>query len=207
MSCCRALLFAVLLSLAPVTAGATLIGDSIDGSIEFSGFAGITFFDPANGQVPPPPASSGIQPSAIVTDPVLTFPEFVYSDGACEFCVVNIHLDVDANSIILREFLIDPAKPASNLLGWDVWITNVDFGGVPVGDVTSSDFIGLTASFTTDSVHLSYAGGDDIDPLSMSDPRTERVVVLDFIVLPIPEPSTATLVVGGLLFLAGRARR
>jgi hypothetical protein len=191
--------------LTPFAAQATLIGDTIQGEINFLGFPGINFFDPANGQVPPPPDSSGIQPSAVVIDPDPTFPEFAYTDGTCGGCRVNIHADVDASTVEIREFLINNSNPAINILGWDVWLEDLDWidnpGEIVGVDITSSDFTGLTTSFTADSVHISYPGGQDIDPNSLTDPRTELVTLLTLQTVHIPEPASGMLVGFGLLGL------
>ena len=161
-------------------AQATLIGDTVQGEIVFNGFTG-NWFDPAD-HPGHQTGSSGIQPSAVVIDPDPAFTEFFYTDGTCQFCRVNISVDVDATTITIREFLINDSNPAGNLLGWDIWLTDLDWSGGPgliqSAVVTSTDFTGFSISFTADALHISYAGGQQIDLSSPTDPRNELTALI-----------------------------
>jgi hypothetical protein len=162
------------------TSSASILGDSIQGAIEFDGLPGVNFFDPANGQVPA--GSSGIQPNAVVIDPDPTFVEFLYTDGTCALCRTNIDVDVDATTILVSVSLID-TDPASNLAAWNIWIIDIDRtdggpGGIVDAQVTSSDFTGFSiVAFTADSIHLRYDGGQDLDA---GTPNLDALITLSF---------------------------
>lgn len=204
------ILFICVLCVAARPAQATLIGDTIQGEVDFIGQTG-NWFDPTD-HPGHQTGSSGIQPSAVVIDPDPTFTEFFYTDGTCDLCRVNISVDVDATTIAIREFLINDSNPAGNLLGWDIWLTDLDWSGSPGliqnAVVTSTDFTGFSISFTADSLHISYAGGQEIDLSSPTDPRNEITALITLNTAAVPEPASFALLGSGLAsFVLIRKRR
>jgi len=181
-------------------AGATLVGDTIGGALEFDGLSG-NWFDPSTW--PAPPGSSGSQPSAIVNDPDPSFVELMFSDGTCALCLTNLDVDVDASAIHLRWYLIDPASPTSGgLRGFDVWLDDLDWSdgqSLSGVDIAATSFTGFSASVGPDSIHLHYDGGQDL-----STGAPELFATLS--ILTIPEPSIPILLGLGLGGLALRAR-
>ncbi len=173
------------LLLVNASAYATIEGDTIAGTLNF-GANTTNFFDPANGGVPA--VNSGIQPAAVVTSADGAFVEFEYLNGFSGF-----HVDVDASTVSINQFLVGSPGRANN---WDIWINDIDWSGGPggiAGVSTISDTFtgGLGVAFTNNSLHFSFAGGQ------LNTGGATAVYQLT----PIPEPSA--VVVWSLLGVLG----
>jgi hypothetical protein len=193
-------IFALILLLClmyPLTSQATLVGDSIHGEINFAITGTDNFLDPVFGHVPSP--NSGIQPWASVTDLDGSYFEFEYTNGPAGR--VNLDIDVDATTITIREFLISALEPADPVHGWDLWLSDLEFGGpggvIPGVAILSTNFAGLSVSHTDHEIHVSYAGGQGI--ASLDDTLFANIIIT-------PEPGTALLLGLGLAALSRRGR-
>ena len=139
-----------------MSANAVLIGDEIYGELRFGGHGDTNFLDTANGFVPALSGSSGIQPLAIVTEDDVAngYAEFEYLDSANGF-----HIDVDANTISVHEFVVAPGP----LNFWELLISDLDWtdaAGRIVGyEVLTSNFgDSLTIETGSDFVGFSFDG-------------------------------------------------
>ena len=172
-------------------ASATLVGDSVFGTLNFGGYGATNFFDPANSFVPA--GSSGIQPWATVSEDDSSFFEFMFQDG---FSGINV--DVDAFSIYLNQY---PVAGGGSANSWVVTISDLDFsdGAVLANIIVNSTIPGLSTSFTADSVTLSYGGGTL--PCNGFDANIELQT------RAVPLPGAVWLLGSGLLGLAGVRKR
>lgn len=169
-------------------ASASLIGDTVEGSLTFSGGA-TNYFEAGNG---------GSGASAVVADP--GGPEFSFFGGT-----ITESLDVGAESLTFTQFGTDGG---GTLNSWDVWVTDLDWlnpGPGQIVDVIYGSNYGnsVVVQFTADSVHISYAGGDVIER------GQEYLVGVELVTSHgvIPEPATMTLMGLGLAGLALRRRK
>jgi len=131
----------------PVLANWT--GDSLTGVLNFGGWGGINFFDPANGYVPA--GSSGIQPNAVVSDTDGSFVEFMFLENIYS----GINVDVDATSISVTQF---PTTVDNGANSWDVYIGGFD-PDVTNLSLVSNTMMGLSWELLNggDTLHFSKA--------------------------------------------------
>jgi len=170
----------VLLAVLGSPAFASWTGDTVSGVLNFGGYGTTNFFDPVNGYVPA--GSSGIQPSAVVTDPDGAFVEFMYLNG-----FAGINVDIDATNWRVHQFPASPGYegPANS---WDIYISGLDPDVAAI--VGSSTIPGVTWALLDggDRLQISYPGGDMFGPTS----RPHGWVV-EFRTEPIPAPGAILL--------------
>ena len=169
--------------LAPLPASAQLLGDAIFGMLNFGGYGGTNFFDPANGYVP---GGSGPQPIATVVDPGI---EFRYLNGYS-----GINANMTDNMVTLTQFGAT-GNSLSTSNSWYISFTNQDSADDFLGaELVSSDVPGATWSVQGNTLILSQPGySTDATSVSM----TFRLIT-ETSPPAVPEPGTLALLGGGL---------
>lgn len=215
------LVFALLII--PLTqASATLLGDFIDGEMIFKNDPNLgNLFDPAPKAgcptcvVPAFPASSSLQPAAVVLDPDVIFPEFVFH----KLGEYNLEVDIDANSVDVSLINTSGSPASSSPEGWEIRLTDINWNdGVP-GILTSASIVdpslfpGLSVSVINSGTGLllDYPGSSAPHPntLSTYNNNNQLAATIVFTTQPaVPEPTTlATLGIGVVTLLLRRDRR
>jgi len=172
----------LLVSAAAVPVGASVEDDAIQGVLHFGDFGQVNFFDPANGSIPSPPNSSGIQPAAVVSedDAGNGYVEFTYNDG---YWIIDV--DVDAATVEITQRPFGSPQRANN---WDIYLTGLDWSGETSGIAEvyaiSDGFLdGLALELVDDSsLHFSFAGSSEYQ-----DAGWKATFAL------VPEPSTLVM--------------
>lgn len=211
------------LAAAPLsTASATLLGDFIDGEMILKDDPNLgNMFDPTpkpgcpTCTVPAFPSSSSIQPVAVVIDPDIIFPEFIFRKVS-EYDV-EVDIDIDSIDVSLINTSGSPAAVAPE--GWEIRLTDINWNdGVP-GILTSASIVdpnmfpGLTVSVINSGTGLllDYPGSANANPnaLSTYNDNSWLKATIVFTTQPtVPEPtSLATLAVGMVTLLTRRGRR
>ena len=123
------------------TASASLLGDLVHGEMLFKDFPGLgNMFDTApkagcpQCTVPSFPGSSGIQPLAVVLDPDIVFPEFVFRDTG----FLDVTADIDSSTIDVAVINTSGSLATEAPYGWEIRITGMDWINGPPGVLTSA---------------------------------------------------------------------
>ena len=221
-----------LLALASAQGHASLVGDTISGSIVFTDYPGLgNCFDPVD--IDPGCNSyfantSGIQPNAVVSTDDASYPdylnngypEFLYSDTGPSGLFLDVGVDVDASSIRLD--IVDRSSIAPDValtpLAWRIDLTGLDdsagdiIGAMITNQSTGSPF---TVAFTANSLEINFLGrrdgevAEDLDPVLLNEWRTSGHLYADISIQTsaVPVPPALWLFGSGLLGLVGIARR
>ncbi len=135
------------LALVPRQAHAQLLGSSILGTLNFGGYGGTNFYEPANGYVP---AGHGPQPTAIVIDPGV---EFQFADGYS-----HVDADLTDNTVTLTQYGSNGGT-LSGSNSWFISFQNLDSANAFTGAyLIASDVPGATFSLSGDTIILSQPG-------------------------------------------------
>lgn len=213
------------------TSSATLVGDLVHGEMLFKDYPSLgNMFDPAPKSscpectVPDFPASSGIQPFAMVLDPDVAYPEFVFQDVG--FLDVTADVDETTIDVLVTNTSGDDATEAP--LGWEIRITGMqwDTNGGPPGFLTSASvdddtlFPGLTASVIDagTGILIDFPGRATSTPGTGPAGVAQQVLdayndngflaaTISFTVQHVPEPGTGALLGAAALVFTGRRRR
>lgn len=221
-----------LLALASVQAHASLVGDTISGSITFTDYPTLgNCFDPVDtnpGCNSNFTNTSGIQPSAVVSvddanypDYVNNgYPEFLYSDTGASGLFLDVGVDVDASSIRLD--IVDRSSIAPEIaltpLAWRIDLTGLDdSAGDIIGAIITSQSTGdpFTVTFTADTLEINFLGRrasdgvEDLDPDILNVWRTSGHLYADISIQTsaVPVPPALWLFGSGLFGLVSVARR
>ena len=178
---------ALVMAFAALPARAGIVGTSVFGELNFSGFTQ-NFFDPANGFVPPGSPNSS-SPTVEIGAPGLGF---AFEDGFSTF-----HVSFTADSFTLR-FLPVPGGRGYRNAG-DVILTDLSPGTFDGLTMISNTFHDVTFHLTGDTLQFNF-GSQDLRGLG--DSATFRVAGTSA-----PEPSSAALAGSCLLPLAWIVRR
>ena len=211
------------------TASATLLGDLVHGEMLFKDFPGLgNMFDPAPKPgcpactVPDFPESSGIQPLAMVMDPDLVFPEFIFRD--VDF--LDVTADIDSSTIDVAVINTSGSDATEAPFGWEIRITGMDWINGPPGYLTSATvdddtlFPGLTASVINEGtgILIDFPGRATNTPGTGPDNTAQDVLdayiangqltaTISFTAEHTPEPATCSLVaVAALVLMRWRQR-
>ena len=213
------------------SAAATLVGDLVFGELLLKDDPNMgNLFDPApkpscpQCTVPGFPASSTVQPLALVIDPEIIFPEFIFREVGS----LDVTADVDETAIHLAVINTSGSPATEAPLGWEIRITDMHWdsnGGPPaiVTSVTVDDdtlFPGLTASVINSGtgILIDFPGRATSTPgtgpaglaqqvLDAYNDHGQLTATVSFTVMHIPEPSTVALLATASLVLTGRGRR
>lgn len=210
-------------------ASATLIGDLVHGEMLFKDFPGLgNMFDPApkpncpQCTVPAFPESSGIQPLALVLDPDLVFPEFVFRDVG----FLDVTADIDSSTIDVAVINTSGSPATEAPFGWEIRVTDMNWVDGPPGIVTSATvdddtlFPGLTASVINEGtgILIDFPGRATNTPgtgpanvaqevLDAFNNNGQLTATISFTAEHIPEPATCILFASAILAITGYRQR
>ena len=224
-------LAASLLGVQANTTSATLVGDLVHGEMLFKDFPALgNMFDPAPKPgcplctVPGFPTSSSIQPLALVIEPDITFPEFIFRDVG----LLDVIADVDETTIDVAVFNTSGSAVTEAPLGWEIRITDMNWdsnGGLPkfltsVSVVDDTLFPGLTASVIDAGTGILIdfpgraTGTSGTGPAGLAqqvldayNANGQLTATISFTAHHMPEPSTAALLAAAALVFTCRRRR
>ena len=211
------------------SASATLLGDLVHGEMLFKDFPGLgNMFDPepkpncSACTVPDFPGSSGIQPLAMVLDPDLVFPEFIFRDVG----FLDVTADVDESTIDVAVINTSGSDATEAPFGWEIRITGMDWINGPPGYLTSATvdddslFPGLTASVIDSGtgILIDFPGRATNTPgtgptntaqqlLDAYNANGQLTATISFTAKHIPEPATCILFVGAVVAIFGCGQR
>jgi hypothetical protein len=210
-------------------ASATLVGDLVHGEMLFKDFPGLgNMFDPApkpgcmECTVPDFPASSGLQPFAMVLEPDLGFPEFVFRDVG----FLDVTADIDEHTIDVKVLNTSGSPATEAPFGWEIRITDMDWVNGPPGLLTSAMvdddtlFPGLTASVINGGTGILIdfpgraTGTPGTGPANVAQDVLDAYIAngmltatISFTAEHIPEPATCALFATALLAIVGSRQR
>jgi len=208
---------------------ASLVGDTIHGSIIFTSYTWIgNCFDPSNPLITSEcnavfTDTSGIQPLAMVSEDDSQYPEFLYSDTGSWGSFLDVVVDVDSYSVHID--IIDrssiPPEQAATPLAWTIALTDLDWNpqaSIIGADVTSYEYPGgeefdtidpFVTSFGQDWIDIDFVGreGDNDDLLQAWIDYGHLVAVIDLQTNHVPIPSAVLLLGSGLIGIVGIRRK
>jgi len=213
-----------LLGSAADSVSASLIGDLVHGEMLFKDFPGLgNMFDPtpkpgcAECTVPDFPESSGMQPLAVVLDPDILGPEFIFRDVG----FLDVTADIDSSTIDVAVINTSGSLATESPFGWEIRITGMDWIHGPPGYLTSATvdddtfFPGLTASVIDDGTGIlidfpgratntsgTGPGNTAQEVLDAYNQNGELWATISFTAHHIPEPATCVLFAGALLIIS-----
>ncbi len=184
-----ALLAVAAMSFAPWQAHASLIGDTIEGTLHLNGFPQ-NYFDTTT--------PLGVAPvNAVVTDPGVEFTSF--QPGT----VFNISADFDSDELWLT--FQNPLAGSFTSLPMNFWFEDLDWvpnPGIIVGLVNTGGLAPSSLNHTADDIHISF------DPLLLTAGQTV-MSHFEIITIHVPEPSTYLMLgtMAGFAILVAHRRK
>lgn len=184
------LLAAAVLSFSAVSSRADLIGTNVTGSLTIAGSGSTNFFNPSNGFVP-----AGYKNDAGTTVTIGSGPEFGYAFSTFIEGVLKT-VNFTGNTLTVTDTCETAGFNFCYLPSYQLKFTDLAFAGV----TTVTNNLGLTESFTGDTITLNFNAG------TLSGTPVSSTYLISS-TAPTPEPGSIVLMATGLLGAAGAIRR
>lgn len=205
-------------------AHASLVGQTITGSIDFTDFNTGNCFDPSN----PNSASlcnanftntSGIQPNAIVSEdddnyPLFannSYPEFLYSDTGAGGDFLDVAVDVDSSSVLVEIIDRSNTLPEDALTpwGWTIDLSGLD-GIIAAGIIAQSSSTPFAVNFSSGTLSIDFIGrnhGGSLESGIEAQWKADGYLFANIALQPVPIPAAAWLFLSALSGLGVIKRR